>query len=190
MLPPPSRSSRCRTSCCSRTSSCRCTSSSRAIGRWWPTRSPAIGSSAWCCCGPGGKPTTRAGRRSTRSAAPGSSPTPSGTPTAATTSSCAGWRSSASRGEDRLAQLSHRARSSRSPKRSAPEDARHRPVRAPPARSAAGAAAGGARRRSESAAVDVRRGSRQRAGAVSRARAGGKAGAARARGPRSPAADR
>ena len=49
----PSRSSRCRTSCCSPTCSCRCTSSSRGTARWWPTRWPAIASSAWCCCRPG-----------------------------------------------------------------------------------------------------------------------------------------
>ena len=52
----PSPSSRCRTSSCSRTSFCRCTSSSRATGRWWPIRSPAIGSSGWCCCARDGKP--------------------------------------------------------------------------------------------------------------------------------------
>ena len=40
----------------SRTSSCLFTSSSRAIGRWWRTRWPVTGSSAWSCCSRDGKP--------------------------------------------------------------------------------------------------------------------------------------
>ena len=143
-------------------------------------RWPAIGSSAWCCCGRAGKPTTRAVRRSTRSAAPASSPSRNSIPTAATTSCCAGSRSSGSIGEDHCAQLPRRAVEPlmEEPTAGGP---RHHPRGAAAARSAAGAAAAGARRRSEGAAVDGRRGSRQRAGAVSRSRARGEAGAARAR---------
>ena len=94
----------------SRTCSCRCTSSSRATGRWWRTRWTATGSSGWCCCGRAGKRTTKAGRRSTRSAAPASSPTPSACRTAATTSCCRGWRSSASSTRTTSRALSRRAR--------------------------------------------------------------------------------